>query len=62
VATALRTSIRITNQQAGGKACIGDHEIVYTAIAAGHPEAASEAMAKLIGDVLDYIDRSPARD
>jgi len=59
VTTALRTSIRVTNRQAGGKACIGDHEAVYVAIAAGKPEVASEAMAKLIGDVLDYLDRSP---
>ncbi|UZK67897.1 FadR family transcriptional regulator [Sphingomonas sp. M1-B02] len=62
VTIALRTSIRVTNQQAGGKACIGDHEAVYMAIAAGKPELAREAMAKLIGDVLDFINRSPARD
>lgn len=59
VTTALRTSIRITNRQAGGKACIDDHEAVYNAIAGGKPAEASEAMAKLIDDVLDYIDRSP---
>lgn len=59
VTTALRTSIRITNRQAGGKACIDDHAAVYNAIAAGKPDVASEAMAKLIRDVLDYIDRSP---
>ncbi|WP_404333647.1 FadR/GntR family transcriptional regulator [Sphingomonas sp. MMS12-HWE2-04] len=59
VATALRTSIRITNRQAGGKACIGDHEAVYQAIAAGKPDVASAAMAKLIDDVLDYLDHSP---
>lgn len=62
VTTALRTSIRVTNRQAGGKECIGDHEAVYTAIAAGKPDAASAAMAKLIGDVLDYLDRSPATE
>lgn len=60
VTTALRTSIRITNRQAGGKACIDDHEAVYNAIATGKPEAASKAMAKLIQDVLDYINCSPA--
>lgn len=62
VTTALHTSIRVTNRQAGGKACIGDHEAVYLAIASGKPEAASEAMGKLIGDVLDYLDRSPAAE
>jgi len=62
VTTALHTSIRVTNRQAGGKACIGDHEAVYNAIAAGKPETANQAMVKLIGDVLDYLDRSPADD
>jgi DNA-binding FadR family transcriptional regulator len=62
VTTALRTSIRITNRQAGGKACIEDHAAVYNAIAAGKPDVASAAMANLIEDVLDYIDRAPARD
>jgi DNA-binding FadR family transcriptional regulator len=60
VTTALRTSIRITNRQAGGKACIDDHAAVYSAIAAGKPDQASEAMAKLIEDVLDYLDRPSA--
>ncbi|MDP5278742.1 FadR/GntR family transcriptional regulator [Sphingomonas sp. DG1-23] len=62
VTTALRTSIRVTNRQAGGKACIDDHAAVYEAIAAGKPEEAAAAMAKLIDDVLDYIDRTPPRD
>ncbi|NIJ22276.1 DNA-binding FadR family transcriptional regulator [Sphingomonas naasensis] len=59
VTTALHTSIRVTNRQAGGKACIPDHEAVYVAIAAGKPDIARDAMAKLIGDVLDYLDRTP---
>lgn len=58
VSTALQTSLRITNRQAGGRACIPDHQAVYEAIAAGDPSAASKAMMKLIGDVLDYLDRS----
>jgi len=62
VATALRTSIRVSNRRGGGKACIGDHEAVYQAIAAGQPDVASAAMAKLIDDVLDYLDLSPAED
>jgi DNA-binding FadR family transcriptional regulator len=62
VTTALHTSIRVTNRQAGGKACIDDHEAVYSAIAAGKPEPRTRQMAKLIDDVLDYIARSPADD
>jgi DNA-binding FadR family transcriptional regulator len=56
VATALRTSIRITNRQAGGRVSLPDHEAVYTAIGTGDSRAAQAAMAKLIGDVLDYLD------
>lgn len=56
----LQTSIRITNRQAGGRACIPDHQAVYEAIASGDSAAASMAMTKLIGDVLDYLNLSRA--
>ncbi|MFV0625296.1 FadR/GntR family transcriptional regulator [Sphingomonas sp. ac-8] len=62
VATALHASIRVTNRQAQGKACIPDHEAVYQAIAAGEPQRASEAMAKLIEDVLAYLNRAAFDD
>ena len=60
VTTALQTSIRITNRQAGGRACIPDHQAVYEAIASGDSAAASMTMTKLIGDVLDYLNLSRA--
>ena len=56
VATALRTSIRFTNRIKGRTASIADHGAVSRAIAAREPEAARDAMRRLIGDVLDLID------
>lgn len=56
---ALRTSIRVTNRQAGGRVSLPDHEKVYEAIATGNAAAAQAAMAKLIGDVLEYLDGLP---
>lgn len=61
VSTALRASIRFSNQRGGGKACIGDHEAVYHAIARGDPDKARSIMNKLIDDVLDYIQGTSAR-
>lgn len=58
VATALRTSIRFTNRIAGRTASIADHAAVHSAIAAGNPTAAFDAMHKLIGDVLVLFDAS----
>lgn len=55
VSTALRASIRFSNQKGGGKACIPDHEAVYLAVAGGDPEKARKGMTKLIDEVLEYI-------
>lgn len=57
VATALRTSIRFTNRIKGRTASIADHGAVQRAIAARDGGAARKAMDRLIGDVLDLIDR-----
>ena len=57
VSTALRTSIRFTNRIAGRTASIGDHAAVYDAIVAEDRAGAHAAMAKLIDDVLEIIER-----
>jgi DNA-binding FadR family transcriptional regulator len=61
VATALRTSIRFTNQIKGRSASIADHEAVRDAIVARDAEAARLAMRHLIGDVIELIDVLDAR-
>ena len=55
VATALRTSIRFTNQIKGRSANVADHAAVADAIGARDPDAARIAMRRIIGDVLDLI-------
>ena len=55
VATALRTSIRFTNQIKGRSANIADHAAVADAIAARDAAGARVAMRRIIGDVLDLI-------
>lgn len=62
VETALRTSIRFTNRIKGRTASIVDHEAVHRAIAARDGGAARKAMDRLIGDVLDLIDRHVAAE
>ncbi len=57
VSTALRTSIRFTNRISGRSASIADHAAVADAIQAGDAAAARSAMAKLIDDVLQLIER-----
>lgn len=58
VTTALRSSIRFTNNIAGHTASIADHAAVHAAIARGDEAAAFSAMRKLIDDVLDLIEGS----
>lgn len=60
VATALRTSIRFTNRIKGRTASVSDHAAVCDAIIARDKERAREAMRKIIGDVLDLIERGEA--
>jgi DNA-binding FadR family transcriptional regulator len=55
VATALRTSIRFTNQVSQRTASIDAHAAVYAAISAGDEKQASAAMHNLIEDVLVLI-------
>jgi DNA-binding FadR family transcriptional regulator len=57
VSTALRTSIRFTNQIKGRSANIADHAAVADAIAARDAAGARVAMRRIIGDVLDLIAR-----
>ena len=60
VATALRTSIQLTNQVKGRSASLPDHAAVRDAIVARDPDAARAAMRHLIGEVLVLIDRTEA--
>ncbi len=60
VATALRSSILLTNQAKGRSANIRDHAAIRDGIVARDPEAARAAMRHLIGEVLVLIDRSEA--
>ena len=55
VATALQTSIRFTNRFKGHSADVAAHRAVFTAIQAGDPAGAREAMAAIIGEVMDFI-------
>ena len=58
VATALRTSIRLTNRIQGRSADLGTHEAVLRAIEARDPEASRTAMLQIIEDVMALIVRS----
>lgn len=55
VATALRTSIRLTNRIAGRTADIAAHGAVRDAIVARNADAARAAMCAIIGDVMAVI-------
>lgn len=55
VATALRTSIRVTNKMKGGIANVADHAAVADAIAARDAEGARVAMIGIISGVLVLI-------
>ena len=55
VATALRTSIRFTNRFKGRTADVAAHRAVYTSIVARDPEGARNAMAAIIGEVMEFI-------
>lgn len=58
VASALRTSIRVTNRIKGRTANLADHAAVRDAIAARDPQKARQAMRALITDVIALIERS----
>ena len=63
VATALRTSIRFTNDIKGRSASIEDHSAVERAmIAKRKPDVARKAMKHLIGEVLVLIESSPSSE
>lgn len=56
IATALRSSIRLTNRYKGVRlASVADHEKVADAIIAGRPKAAAAAMRALIQEALNLI-------
>jgi DNA-binding FadR family transcriptional regulator len=55
VATALRTSIRFTNNIVGHTASLPAHGAVLDAIRAGRPKEAHAAMARIVGDVMILI-------
>ena len=55
VATALRTSIRFTNRFKGRTASLPAHRSVLTAIEAKEPEAAYQAMASIVDEVMVLI-------
>ena len=58
IASALRFSIRTTNRYKGVRlASSADHKKVADAIIAGRPDAASDAMRKLIQEAMDLINR-----
>jgi DNA-binding FadR family transcriptional regulator len=56
VSTALRTSIRFTNRFKGRTASLPAHRAVLDAIEGRRPEAAREAMATIIGEVMVLIE------
>lgn len=58
VATALRTSIRLTNRIQGRSADLDAHGAVLRAIEARDPDASRTAMLQIIEDVMDLIVRS----
>lgn len=55
VATALRTSIRLTNRIQGRTADLAAHGAVMVAIEARRPEKARRAMVKIIDEVLSLV-------
>ena len=55
VATALHTSIRVTNRYKGRTADVPAHRAVFTAIKARDPDGARAAMTAIIGEVTDFI-------
>ncbi|WP_408591611.1 FadR/GntR family transcriptional regulator [Novosphingobium sp.] len=55
VATALRTSIRLTNRIKGRTADLAAHGAVKEAILARDPDTARAAMSAIIGDVMELI-------
>jgi DNA-binding FadR family transcriptional regulator len=60
-ATALRFSIRMTNRYKGVRlASVAEHRRVAEAIIAGKPDAAGEAMRRLIREALELIRRRAA--
>jgi DNA-binding FadR family transcriptional regulator len=62
VDTALRISIRLTNQHKGvALASVADHKKVYDAIAAKDPEAARKASLSLIEEANDLINLARER-
>lgn len=60
VASALRTSIRITNRVAGRTASLADHAAVRDAILRSDAHGARDAMRALIADVIVLIDATAA--
>jgi DNA-binding FadR family transcriptional regulator len=62
VATALRTSIQLTNRVKGRSASLADHAAVRDAIVARDPDGARAAMRHLISEVLVLIDRTDAAE
>ena len=62
VATALRTSIRLTNRIQGRTADLAAHGAVRDAILARDPAAAQTAMRAIIGDVMELIAKHGGTD
>jgi DNA-binding FadR family transcriptional regulator len=58
VATALRTSILFTNRFQGRTASLPAHHAVLAAIKAGQADAAHEAMAAIVADVMELIENA----
>jgi DNA-binding FadR family transcriptional regulator len=58
VATALRTSIRLTNRIVGRTADLATHGAVKDAIVARDADAARQAMSAIIGDVTSLIEHN----
>ena len=61
VETALRTSIRFTNQSDGRTASLPQHHNVLSAIERRDPAAANAAMTALIADVMTLIAKAEAK-
>ncbi len=63
IETALRFSIRFTNQFKGVKtASTDDHRKIYRAIIQGKPAAAQRAVETLIGDALELMNKAIAKE
>jgi DNA-binding FadR family transcriptional regulator len=58
VATALRTSIQLTNRLAGHTADLDAHRAVLRAIEARNPEGARNAMSSLLRDTMALIEQA----